>query len=161
MTETEAKKIGRKLGLKSALIGLTIAQIIMTSFFIGDGLLKAFFWFADFSYNLNLAVASLLLLACGYYFGGKAGMQILIQKKESSWVGFKFCFLTLFVTSFFASLIGFFQEGVKNIGTDDNPFEDYLFKPMFWVLLFGILPVVAVGFWLGRKIEKQDEKYMH
>ncbi len=51
-----------------------------------------------------------------------------------------------------------YSEGIDNIGTQGNPFFDYIFKPMYSVLIFGLLPVLLVGIWFGRQIKNRENK---
>jgi hypothetical protein len=158
MTVEEAKNIGSRQALKSVGIGLLIAQVIMTLLSSGSGFLKGFLWFTDISYKLNLTAGIIIMLLCGYYCGRRAGFEILIKKLNYNWVGFKYGIITLMAATFLASWIGFFQEGIQLIGTGDNPYNDYIFKPLFWVFVFGLLPVIFVGFWFGRQIKTQEIK---
>jgi hypothetical protein len=156
MTQQDAKNIGSKQAIKSVLIGILIAQGFMTLLASEGSFLESFLWFSDFNYILNILTAVVVMFICGHFFGQKAGYQILIQKREASWTGFKFGLLILLVTSFCGSLIGFFQEGVEYIGSSNqNPFLDYIVMPMVMVLLVGIIPVTLIGIWFGKKIEKQ------
>ena len=84
MTEIEAKKIGSKQGLFSVGIGLLIAQLIMTWFSSDNGIVKGFFWFKTFSYNLNIVIGTIIMLLSGHLFGQLAGKAILIKKTQSS-----------------------------------------------------------------------------
>jgi hypothetical protein len=156
MTEVEAKKIGSRQGLKSVGVGLLIAQLIMTWFSSDAGLLKGFLWFVTFSYNINLIIGVIIMLLSGQLFGQLAGKEILIKKRNYKWVGFKYGMATLLTTAFLASWTGFFQEGIHDIGTTDEPFADYIIKPLFAVFFFGLIPVLLVGFWFGRQIKKQE-----
>jgi len=156
MTEEKAKKIGSREGLKSVGIGLLIAQLIMTWLSSNAGLVKGFFGFVNFRYPLNLVMGAIIMLLCGHFFGKWTGFEILIKKRNHAWVGIKYGMATLLTTAFLASWIGFFQEGMDNIGTDDNPFNAYIFKPVFWIAVFGLIPVLLVGIWFGRQIKKQE-----
>ena len=57
----------------------------------------------------------------------------------------------------------FIQNDYYYIGKDDmNGFtlksygiNAYIFKPMFWILLFGIIPSILTGRWLGKKIKSK------
>ncbi len=93
-----------------------------------------------------------------YVFGRMAGTEIIKRKKDHNWVGIKYGFTTLFTGTVIGSTMGFIQEGLESIGTQDNPFEDYYFKPLFWVMLFGSIPVVLVGRWFGRTIKVIGER---
>lgn len=150
MTEIEAKKIGSKQGLLSVGIGLLIAQLIMTLFS------SNFFWFTSASFKLNLAIGITIMLLSGHVFGQLAGIAILIKKRNYILTGFLYGMAVLMTTAFLSSWVGFFQEGFDNIGTNDNPFEDYIFKPIFWIFLFGLLPSFLVGIWFGKQIKKYE-----
>jgi len=78
----------------------------------------------------------------------------LIKNKNEILIGITTGLIVILVSSFLSSWIGFFQEGIDNIGTNDNPFFDYIFKPVYWVSLFGFIPGIIVGIWYGKKIKK-------
>lgn len=156
MSEELAKKIGSRQALKSVFIGLFIAQFIMTWLSSDGGWINGFLWFVDFSYKLNLIIGATAMFICGHFFGQRAGFEILIKKRDYTWVGFKYGMAILLTTVFLGSWTGFFQEGIDNIGTNDEPFNDYILKPVFWVFLFGLVPVLLVGFWFGWQIKKRE-----
>lgn len=159
MTINEAKKIGSKQGLISVGIGLLIAQLIMTLMFsTGQGFIKAFFWFTDISYWLNFLIGIFIMLACGHFYGQLAGKLILIKKWNYVLTGSLIGLAVILTTIFFASWTGFIQEGINNIGTIDDPFFDYIFKPMYWVTMFGFIPALIVGIWFGKKIKKKGKE---
>jgi hypothetical protein len=149
----DAKKIGSRQGLISVITGILIAQFIMTSFIAKDkGWFKAFFWITDTGYWLNILIGVGVMLVCGHFFGQLAGILILIRKWNYVLTGWLIGMAVICSTTFIASWTGFFQEGIDNIGTTDDPFVDYIFKPMFWVTFFGFIPVLAVGIWFGKQI---------
>jgi len=153
-----AKQIGSRIAIKSALIGIVTAYSIMAILIGLDEGITAILWVLDINYWPNLLLGALGLLLMGYLFGQRAGIEIIEQKKDYSWVGIKYGFITLITGTLIGSTLGFLQEGLDNIGTYDNPFEDYYFKPLFWVMIFGLVPVVLVGLWFGRKIKKVSAK---
>jgi hypothetical protein len=160
MTVIEAQKIGSKQGLISVGLGILIAQLIMTAMISSDqGFFKAFFWFLDVDYKLNLFIGCIIMLFCGYYYGKIAGKAIIIKQRNFILVGFLCAIAVLLTTAFLAGWVGFFQEGIDNIDTNDNPFEDYIFKPLFWVTLFGIIPALLVGLWFGGQIKRRGKKH--
>lgn len=158
MTEIEAKKIGSRQALIAVAIGLLIAQLIMTWFSSDNGIIKGFFWFTTFSYNLNLIIGAIIMLISGHLFGQLAGKAILIKKRNYILTGFLCGMAILMTTAFLSSWTGFFQEGLDNLGTNDNPFEDYILKPVFWIFFFGLVPVFVVGIWFGRQIKKHENR---
>ncbi|HEX8426311.1 hypothetical protein [Hymenobacter sp.] len=159
MTERDAKMIGSKQGFISVGLGLLIAQLIMTAMISSDkGFFKAFFWFTTIDYKLNIFVGAFIMLVCGHFYGQLAGKAILIKNRNFILVGFLCGMAVLLTTAFLAGWTGFIQEGIDNIGTNDNPFEDYIFKPLFWVTIFGAIPAFIVGIWFGRQIKVKGRK---
>ncbi len=158
MTEREAKKIGSRQGLLSVGIGLLTAQILMMWFFSQHGIIQGFLWFTTFRYNLNVVIGAIIMLLSGHVFGQIAGKAILLQKRNYLLIGIVCGLAVLTTSAFLASWIAFFQEGIPLLGTNDDPFFDYIYKPVFWIVCGGILPVVFVGMWFGRQIKKYETR---
>ena len=158
MVDTKiAKHIGRRLAIKSGLIGLLIAYILFgcLTFSWEQNLFKAIFWIFDIGFWYHLLIGAIGLLTMAYFFGQLAGVEILVKRKNEVWTGIKYGLITLVTGTLIGSSVGFVQEGVDNIGRFGNPFYDYYFKPLYWVIMFGIVPVIIVGFLFGRQIKKQ------
>lgn len=159
MTKTEAKRIGSRQGLISVGLGLLIAQLIMALMISTDeGFIKAFFWFTDIDYWINIVIGIVIMVACGHFYGQLAGKLILIKKWNYVLTGFLIGLAVILTTTFFASWTGFIQEGIDNIGSHDDPFFDYIFKPMYWVTMFGLIPALIVGIWFGGRIRKKGKE---
>jgi multisubunit Na+/H+ antiporter MnhB subunit len=159
MTESEAKKIGSRQGLICSGLGVFIAQFIMTAMISYDQtFLRALFWFTRVNYKLNLFIGIILLLLCGYFYGQIAGRAILIKNRNFILVGFLCSMAVLLTTAFLSGWTGFFQEGIYNIGTKDNPFEDYIIKPFYCITMFGILPALFVGILFGAQIKRKGKR---
>jgi hypothetical protein len=98
------------------------------------------------------------MLGCGYFYGQQAGKLILIHQWNYLLTGSLTGLAVILTTSFLAGWTGFIQEGIDNIGTHDDPFFDYIFKPMYWVTMFGLLPALIVGAWCGGRIKKSGKE---
>ena len=159
MTIDKAQQIGSKNAIISVVTGLIIAQAIMMFFSFGENLITSFLWFVEFNYTVNILAGIILSILSAHFFGKIAGKRILIDQKNSVLTGIIAGFAIILTTTFLASLIGFFQEGIQNLGTNDNPYVDYIIKPIFWVLFFGFIPVLIVGSLFGKSINahKPDE----
>lgn len=155
-----AKQIGQRLAIKSGLIGLIIAYIIFGGLIYSwdAKFVKSLFWITDVEFVIHLIIGAVGLLTMAYFFGQLAGIDILIKRKNELWTGIKYRLFTLFTGTLIGSSVGFVQEGIDNIGGFGNPFYDYYFKPVYWVTMFGIIPVIMVGLWFGRQIKKQGIK---
>jgi hypothetical protein len=150
-----AKHIGQKLGIQSVLIGLVIAYSIMTYFnWDNSEPLDSILWIKDDNYAFNMLVGAFGLLISGYFFGQRAGIEILIKGRNSKLIGIITGLVILWTGTILGSTIGFIQEGLENVAPYDNPFVDYYVKPIFWVTFFGLLPAIVVGIWFGGQIKR-------
>jgi hypothetical protein len=162
MTEAKAKRIGSRQGLLCSALGVLIAQLTVTAMISSDqGFYKAFFWFTHVDYKINLFVGVAILLLCGHFYGQLAGKAIIIKERNFVFVGFLSSMAVLLTTAFLAGWTGFFQEGIDNIGSDDDPFFDYIFKPLYWVTVFGIVPALIVGIWFGWRVKIKGNRTAH
>ena len=159
MTPSIARKIGSRQALVAVGIGVLIAQIIIASMIsAGEGFIRSFFWFFDEKIWLNILSGVVIMFFCGHYYGQLAGKLILIKNWNYALIGCLTNLAILLTTAFLASWIGFFQEGIANISTDNNPFFDYIFKPVYWVMIFGSIPAMIVGIWLGKRIKTRGSR---
>lgn len=152
--ENYAKQLGYKYAFIGNLIGLLIASLILMSFASGEPLKTVLLVPVEFviGFKLNIAVGITAMFISAYYLGQKAGVEILSTMPDPHWIGLKTGMLILIISTIAGSLVGFFKEGIGSYG---NPFYHYLFKPLFWVISYGFIPVVLVGIWYGYIIEKK------
>jgi hypothetical protein len=152
MTPEIAKNIGIKKALQSATIGILIAFLFMMLLAGGNPQ-----WMLEWNYWINIIIGIGIFYGLAYWFGKNAGYEILIKKKDSDKVGAKYGFLTLIITAFLVGWTGFVQEGMEPYDTFWDSFEDYIFKPFFWITLIGFLPAILVGILFGKWIRKSKE----
>ena len=155
-----ARNIGQRLAIKSAFIGLFMAYTIfgMLMYSFDMKLWKAIFWILDVEFWYHLVLGAVGLLAMAYFFWGRAGIEILMKKRNEFLTGIKYGILVLFGGTLIGSSVGFLEEGIDNIDGFDNPFYDYYFKPLYWIAIFGTLPVLIVGIWFGHRIKNEGRK---
>ena len=160
MDAKTAKKIGRRIAIKSGLIGLCIAYLLfaLVNLTSDSDYTEALFWIVDVEFKFNLFVGAVGLLTMAYFFQQFAGFEILIKHRNYLLTGIKYGVLTLITGTLIGSSVGFLQEGLKDIGGFANPFYDYYFKPIYWVTMFGIIPSILLGLLFGRQIKKQGQK---
>jgi ribose/xylose/arabinose/galactoside ABC-type transport system permease subunit len=158
MDVIRAEKIGSRQAIKCVTVGLIIAQLIMTLLTSGDGFVNGFFWLLDENdFKLNILIGVICMYLCGHFYGRRAGYEIIIRKRNNFLVGFIAGLLIIVTATFLTSWVGFFQEGVDNIGSNDNPFSDYILTPVFCVTIFGLIPCLFVGLWFGYSIKKRGD----
>jgi hypothetical protein len=148
MTKKDAMRIGSNEGLLSATIGIVIAYSIM-------GLFTAnVFWLTEISFKINIFVGVFILLICSHWAGRLSGRLILIRQFHPIIVGPLAGMAVLLVTAFLSGWLGFFQEGLDNSNYYDA-FEDYIFKPLYWVSILGLLPALITGVFFGYRIKRK------
>ena len=174
MNPITAKKIGSNVALKSVTIGLVIAYSIMVALCTGgyDSFVHQLLWIVDWlksEFLPHTIIGIIAFYTCGYFFGRMAGKDILVKRLNYIWVGSLWGLFTLLCTVFLASLTGFFLgikhsmhylqtiEDMKHSTFIYDNFIDYIVKPLFWFSIFGFLPAIGIGIWLGWRIEKKSE----
>jgi glucan phosphoethanolaminetransferase (alkaline phosphatase superfamily) len=142
------KKIGYRQAFKAVTVGLVIAYVIMA-------LMAGPFWLFQFDYAPTILFAAFMIYVAGYFFGGLTGIWISKQSRLSILFGIIGGFLIVWTATFFGSLIGFMKEGLPNQSEISEPIQDYIYKPMALVTIFGFLPIILVGIWFGLSIKKK------
>lgn len=161
MDTNTAKHIGQQLAMKSAGVGLLIAYVLFgwVIYSWDQKLVHALFWIFDVEFWYHLLIGAIGLLTMAYYFGRQAGVEILMKRRNENFVGIKYGILTLVTGTLLGCSVGFFLEGLDDIGGMSNPFYDYYFKPLYWVMMFGIIPVIIVGMIFGKQIKRKGKKF--
>ncbi|MGD1843236.1 MAG: hypothetical protein ACFB0B_20430 [Thermonemataceae bacterium] len=161
MTTKKAKQIGSQQGLLLAGIGVFLAYLlVMLLLYPSESLLKTLFWILEADYQVNLITGVVFFLFCGYLFGQLAGWLILIKQWNATFTGALLGLAILFTATFLTSWVGFFQEGIHDLGTPANSFYDYIFKPVFWVTMAGVFPASIAGAWFGWRIKRKGKGYL-
>jgi hypothetical protein len=157
MRDKKAMNTGSRLALQSALIGLSIAYFLM-SWVSNDGYngLFGLFWILNVDYFRNVFTGALVLIVAGVLLGRQAGLRIIVEHANPYWIGIKCGLLTLWTAALAGSMVGFFGEGLVQI-TNAGTFHNYLFKPMYWVTIFGMIPAILVGAWYGKRVQRSGQ----
>lgn len=153
MTIAEARRVGGRCGLRSALVGLTIAYLVMAILSSGDETLNVG-WIIDVEYKLNLVTGAMILLVNGYYWGQLVGRLILINKYNHLVIGILCGLVTLSVSVFCSGWVGFFQE-MHHGDTVMDLFMAYVIRPVIVVTIYGAIPAILTGLWMGSMIKSK------
>ena len=148
----QAKEIGSKIALFLSGLGIISAYLIMSL------VVMSFFWILQVDFILHLIVGAFAMLIIAKYLGRYVGWLIIIRRRCSVLIGIVSGLLILIGGTFCGSLIGFFLEGVNSSDLYGALF-DYLVKPIYWVSLFGFIPVIVSGIVYGLKL-KQKRKLL-
>lgn len=151
MTVARARAIGRAQATKSASLGLATAYLLMA------WLCRDVAWLGQFPYWPNLVFAAAVTFGCAHVYGGWAGAAILVRQRNAGWVGVKYALLALLTVPFVAGWVGFFQEGIHQVGAYQNPFFAYVANPVALVGVFGFFPALLVGGWFGKSTKRAGQ----
>jgi hypothetical protein len=157
MRDKKARNTGSRLALQSTFTGLVIAYLLM-SWFSNDGYngLLGLLWILNVDCRQNIFVGALVLIVIGVVLGRHAGFRIIVEHANPYWTGIKCGLLTLWAAAFGGSMVGFLGEGLIKIA-NPGTFHDYIFKPMYWVTIFGIIPSSLVGAWFGKRVQRSGQ----
>jgi hypothetical protein len=144
-----AQKIGYTQAFKAITIGLIAAYFIMS-------LMAGPIWIFELSYASTILFSILMIYLAGYVLGGIAGQMIIKKKWPAVLVGIITGFLIVWYATFSGSLIGFFQEGIRNGNSWIEAFHDYIIKPFLLITYFGSIPIILTGIWFGLTIKKRS-----
>lgn len=137
-------------------INLFIAGVIISSMF---GIMSFAKFFVELP--LNFVVGFLGLYISGYFFGNIMESQINLKQRNPFLIGFVGLLIILLIGIFTGSSVGFIQEGLTSLNSyykiNDAMF-DYYIKPLFWIILFGIIPTIVTGVILGKLIKNPTDK---
>lgn len=151
MDAKKAKGIGSRKTTIAVLIALAVAYAIMAGM-TGDG-----GWlFSEPSIMFNIIAGAVFVLAVGMFLGRFTGVSILISGRNCYWIGIKNSFYVLWLGTLLGALIGFLQEGIHSpFGLPDG-MDNYIVKPIAMVTIFGCVPTIIIGAFLGRSIKKSN-----
>jgi hypothetical protein len=152
LDQKSAQRIGGISGIKAAALGLFSAYLIMFLLICGDGIIKALLWVFHVDNGISLLLAIIFCFICGYFCGKVAGVEILIGHKDYVRIGIKYSFLTLFIVAFISGMINFLIVIISH-NVNEDAFGSYVIKPIFLATLFGAIPTLAIGIWLGHQIQ--------
>lgn len=144
-------------------IYITIASNLFIAFIM-------FLYLTTFDFNglfkfllslwLNLSIGILGLFFVGKIVGDNLWKLKLRKRKYKIIHGIIAIFIVLIFGVLIGSCVGFIQEGLPNIIKNQKFYKlsdeiyDYFFKPLYWILLFGFIPTLLSGIFLGVAIKR-------
>ncbi len=138
--------------LLTTIIDLFIASLMFAV--IAGGYDRVLEFLNDFALNLGAGIG--FLLVASYYLGKRMHKLICQKKWNSILTGVFGMILILIIGIIGGSTVGFIEFGVLN--SNDVISElvvDYYFKPLALILVYGGIPTIISGAFLGVLISKK------
>ncbi len=157
MDKKSAFIIGRKRAFESVTIGVALFYLVGVFLFSNEGL-RSLLWlqYLDLYNWLFIANWIITFYVLAIFVGNYAGFEILSRKKSALIVGVKSGVIILCLAAVIGCLLGFITEGIENMGSGDNIFVDYFMKPVFWIVIYGVIPAILVGIFFGWRIKNSQ-----
>lgn len=145
-------KIGARMGLLSAVLGVVTAAIILST--------SGIWTFLNFQLDAPMIVGLIALFVASGYFGRNAGVYLCERGNRVGLdilVGIGLAFGSIAIAAFAGSVFYlFFHDRNISIGVNEIPMT--LFAPMLAIMVFGAIPAIALGVTFGLFTGMQLEK---
>lgn len=154
MTTSQARNYGCKKILIATTVVFGIWGFLLLLLSIGDRVATSLFSFVDTVLTLHLLIITVILFGLSTYFGGKASVEVMIEKKNTLVVGLKYAVLIALGVSIYASFIAYLRE------KDVHPFElgEILLKGFAGLFFRMMVSLIVVWGWgIGGMIGKRDK----
>ena len=138
MNNNEAKRIGRKETIKNTTIVLAILIFIYLFGETRGDFSNGILFFMQAILNIHFFIILLLLFGSTYLFGSKAGVDIIIEKKNTIQTTLKYGFLiSILLTSYIILLFILREDSInnnsKNIYIISSFLKTYIMLIIIWL----------------------------
>ncbi|MFP5040340.1 hypothetical protein [Parasediminibacterium sp. JCM 36343] len=154
MTTIEAQKFGRTKVLIATVIVFIILVLLLFIGQVKGDFANGLLFFMSALLNIHCIAIFSILFGTTYLLGGRAGKEIIIDKKDSLLIAIKYAISISFLLSIYGIFIAFLRE--KNfsfIGLIA------ILKIHFFDLFFKMdISLLAIWFWATNKMKNYAEK---
>ena len=160
---SQAPRLGRTQAALAVTLGLGLAYLLGGVVLARAPQRLDLTWLVRFRFWPSLALAAGTLYGCAWLYGGWAGAAIGRHPPRAGLTGAAYGVLTLATATLVGGGWNFIQEGLRLApfpGTTGADFrqhllyslQDYVLKPLAWVLPLGSLAAGLLGGWYGRRV---------
>jgi hypothetical protein len=146
----QANDVGRRLALKSSIIGLIIGYIIMAMLHYTLGFFGAAVWIFNHGLAPYLLVSAVGIVIFSFIFGSWSGRQILLNNRNPTLIGVFSGFMAVWGATLVGGLLGYFT-GAGDYAQTLEAVQVFIYDPLYWVTLVGAVPIIIMGYLYGRE----------
>ena len=146
MTKNEAQNFGREKTMKATAIAVAFMVFM---FLIGEtrgDFANGILFFMKAILNIHILFILTILFGSTYIFGGKAGIDIIIEQKNSLLTALKYVCLIAILVSAYTIVLGFIKSTIVNYDSLGMYFITSFFKTAISMLI--------VWLWATSKMKK-------
>ena len=126
-----------------ALMGIAIAAALVAPMELMEELVLP--------YASSFATALTVLFVAAWTLGDLAGRAVFARGWSGAWTGWFLAVTCLALAVFAGSLVTLFVDGEPFVYGWGEALFDYVYKPLFWVMAFGLIPCAWLA-WLFAKL---------
>jgi hypothetical protein len=132
-----------------ACLGVIIAYLIFSA------MAGTLLWILRISFLPSILIGILFVMISSFHLGKLSAYFIVIKRINSILFGILTTFLVVIISTFFGSLLMFFQEGIFSNRSLCYEINSYIFNPIIAIFIFGLIPNIILGIFLGLKLKKK------
>ena len=144
-------KLGTRYIMSYALLGAFIAFVMMSYIDGSNDISRTFRWIFDFSPSIYFGLFGLVI---GSLIVGPIAGKSISKGRDHIIVGIVSAITVKWISILTASLY-LTLNSIYNGDTYSIAIIDYLFKPFFWITLFGFVPAFILGVLAGSHLKRK------
>lgn len=150
MTKAEAQNFGREKTIKATAVAVTFMVMMLLIGETRGDFANGILFFMQAILNIHLFFILTILFGASYIFGGKAGIAIIIDQKNSLLITMKYVLFTSFLVSIYAIVLGI----VRSRDKDYNSLLMFFFSSFFKIAI----TMLFVWLWASSSMRKAAKK---
>lgn len=158
MTPQESRTIGRTKTLKATIVILAVMlfglMLIETRGDFANGIL---FFIQDIS-NIHFIILLIIVFGLTYIFGGKAGTEIIIYKRNIVLTSIKYAVLIILSIIIYAAIIGIANDNTSLTDNFQRHLTTYFLKPLIKTGSLTIIPIFLIWLWATNQMRLIKKK---
>ena len=159
MTAEEAQTFGRIKTLKAT--GLIVAVLLIVFMFMetrGD-FANGILFFMEAIGNIHFVAIMIIVFGLTVLFGGKAGKEIILDKKNFILTSLKYSVLIILTIIVYAAAVGIVKDNTTSTDNFVRLLTTYFLTPLIKTGSLTIIPMLAIWLWSTNQMRlKVTEK---
>lgn len=158
MTSQEAQTFGRTKTLKAT--GLIVILLLVVFIFMqtsGDFANGILFFIQAIS-DIHFLIILTILFGLTYLFGGKAGKEIIIEKKSIMLTSIKYALLIILTIIIYAATVGIAMDKTSSVNNLQRLVTKYFLIPLANTGSLTIIPMLVIWLWATNQMKMAERQ---